>query len=219
MQPGMCAMRKPWTLDFAAEPDEVSALRRVVRSHLGLWGVREVADLAELCVTEMVTNVIKHVGYGTPSTLAVSMRGTYVRVEVQDPDTRALPTLIAATSGAEAGRGIALVDAVADRWGVQLREDRKVIWCELATGLKTPGAHTGGARVTRAEALLHLYGQGQFGRVDAAACEANVAVAEEAAIALIADLLHWLQHHGCDADESLDRAQNRYEKEAEGTLT
>lgn len=83
--------------------EEVSALRRIMRLHLGLWGLHEIAEAAQLCATELVSNVITHVGAGTPTTLAVSMNGTYLRIEVQDPDTRALPTLIQAGADSKAG--------------------------------------------------------------------------------------------------------------------
>ncbi|NGO11467.1 ATP-binding protein [Streptomyces sp. HC44] len=206
--------RKPWDLDFTAEPEEVASLRRVMRLHLGLWGLHEVTDEAQLCVSELVSNVITHVGVGTPTTLAVSMSGTYLRIEVHDPDTRALPTLISAGSDAEAGRGMALVDAIADRWGVQLLADRKVTWCELETGLASADGHCGGARVTRVEAMLRLYGNERTSLPQAARSHTlTAAVAEEAAIDMIADLLHWLRAHGCDADEALDRAQTHFEAE------
>lgn len=71
-----CMPRKPWDLAFLAEPEEVAALRRLVRIHLGLWGLHELVDAAQLCVSELVSNVITHVGPGTPTTLAVSMKGT-----------------------------------------------------------------------------------------------------------------------------------------------
>ncbi|MFJ2832097.1 hypothetical protein ACIPC1_31815 [Streptomyces sp. NPDC087263] len=38
-------------------------------------------------------------------------------------------------------------------------------------------------------------------------------MAEETAIGVIADLLHWLRAHGRDADEALDRAQMHFEAE------
>ena len=66
--------RKPWDLDFTAEPEEVAALRRLMRLHLGVWGLHEVTDAAQLCVSELVSNIITHVGAGTPATLAVSRR-------------------------------------------------------------------------------------------------------------------------------------------------
>jgi anti-sigma regulatory factor (Ser/Thr protein kinase) len=211
--------RKPWDLDFTAAPEEVAALRRIMRLHLGTWGLHGLVDSAQLCVSELVANVITHVGLGTPTTLAVSMSGTHLRIEVQDPDTRALPTLVHAGSDSEGGRGMALVDAVADRWGVQLHGDRKVTWCELATGLSSANGHCGGARVTRAEAMLGHYGAAPLPR-QAGVSTLNVAVAEKAATYVIADLLHWLRAHGCDADEALDRAQFQFEaeiSEAEGS--
>ncbi|MET7775167.1 ATP-binding protein [Streptomyces mirabilis] len=211
-----CVPRKSWDIPFVAEPRGVSALRRIMRLHLGLWGLYEITEAAQLCVTELVSNVITHVGAGTPTTLAVSMNGTYLRIEVQDPDTRALPTLIRAGVDSEGGRGMALVDATADRWGVQLHPDRKVTWCELSTGLTSPNGHSGGARVARTGSMLAFYGAAKTPGPQGPS-PLSVAVAQEAAIDVIADLLHWLRVHGLDADEALDRAQMRVESEAEQT--
>jgi anti-sigma regulatory factor (Ser/Thr protein kinase) len=206
--------RKGWDLPFLAEAEELAGLRRVVRLHLRLWGLPDLVDVAQLCVTELVTNVVTHVGPGTPTTLAVSMNGAYLRLEVTDPDTRALPTLVAATDEAEGGRGMALVDAVTDRWGVILRGDSKVTWCELNTGLGSEGDHVENPQVAKAEALLALYRPGAT--PEPQQCERlSVAVAEESAIDLIADLLHWLRAHGCDPDEALDRAQAHFEAEVD----
>lgn len=215
--------RKLWTLPFTAEPAEVAPLRRVMRLHLELWGLHAVVGDAQLCVTELVSNVITHVGVGTPATLAVSMNDTRLRIELHDPDTRALPTLVSAQDESEAGRGMALIDALADRWGVQLRAEKKVTWCELATGLPGSNGHPGGKRVNQVEALLGVYGRERAQLPRAARSGAlSVAVAEEAAIGIIADLLHWLRAHGRDADEALDRAQTHFEAEvaeAEGSAT
>ena len=212
--------RKPWDLAFTAEPTEVAGLRRAMRLHLGIWGLHDVTDEAQLCVSELASNVITHVGLGTPATLAVSMNGVHLRIEVHDPDTRALPTLLDANANvdSEGGRGMALVDAVAARWGVQLRPDRKVTWCELATGLTSSNGHVERPGVQRAEALLEYHagvksplglGPGRLGR----------AVAEESVITVMTDLLHWLRAHGCDVDEALDRAQTRYDAELESCGT
>ncbi|WP_026178102.1 ATP-binding protein [Streptomyces hokutonensis] len=201
--------RKPWDLAFTADPEEVAALRRVVRLHLGMWGLHDVTDGAQLCVSELVSNVITHVGAGTPATLAVSMNGTRLRIEVHDPDTRALPTLVEATSDSEGGRGMALVDGVADRWGVLLHPDRKVTWCELETRLTSPSGHVDDAGVTRAEALLGFYSAAL--PVEPKQSRLSAALAEEAVIDVITDFLHWLRAHGFDGDKVLDRAQTRFE--------
>ncbi|OIJ88067.1 ATP-binding protein [Streptomyces colonosanans] len=207
--------RRPWEVAFAAEPEEVAALRRIMRLHLGIWGLHDVVDQAQLCVSELVSNVITHVGHGTPATLAVSMNGTHLRIEIHDPDTRALPALIDADCDAEAGRGMALVDAVADRWGVQLYPDRKGTWCELATRLTSPHGHVGGAGVTRAEALLSLYTASRLPS-EPSSSKLRTLITQDMVVDALTDVLHWLRAHGCDADEVLDRAQTRFEVQIEG---
>ncbi|WP_367574446.1 ATP-binding protein [Streptomyces griseoaurantiacus] len=204
--------RTPWVVEFTALEEEVAALRHNVRTHLGAWGLTEVVDEAQLCVSELVANVITHVGTGTPTTLAVLMRGPFLRIEVHDPDTRALPTLMAASVDAEGGRGMAMVEAVTDRWGVQLLADRKVTWCELATGLPSIRTGAGGSRIYRAEAVIGLYGAKKTGNGPRRG-RLGTTEGEEAAICVITDLLHWLRAHGRDADDVLDRAQMRYESE------
>ena len=215
MHNGVGAQRKPWSLPFVAEPEEVAALRRLMRLHLGLWGLSDIVDAAQLCVSELVSNVITHVGPGTPTTLAVSMNGPHLRIEIQDPDTRALPTLLESGVDCEGGRGMALVNAIAVRWGVELRADRKVTWCELAAELDLAVSEQDSPRLSRAEGLLDIYGAEQAPRATSAGSHRLcLARAEEAAIDIIADLLHWLHTHGHDADDILDRAQTHFEAEA-----
>lgn len=106
-----------------ATPKAVPELRHRLRDHS--YDVR-------LCATELITNVIEHVGDGTPVTVRVrpTAHGR-VRVEVDDPDPRALPVLLHATPTAESGRGIALLDSLSRRWGVEQAPDRKTVWCEM----------------------------------------------------------------------------------------
>ncbi|BCL20730.1 ATP-binding protein [Streptomyces tuirus] len=205
--------RKPWDIAFTAEPAEVAALRRIMRLHLGVWGLQHLVDEAQLCVSELVSNVITHVGSGTPATLAVSMKSNHLRIEVHDPDTRALPTLRDAATDSEEGRGMALVDAVADRWGVLLHPDRKITWCELATRLATADGHVQASSVMRAEALLHHYAAAAQPQHRVGAGRLTSTAAEETVIAAITDFLHWFRAHGRDADDMLDRAQMRFEAE------
>jgi hypothetical protein len=181
-----------------------------MRLHLGVWGLHDIVDAAQLCVSELVSNVITHVGHGTPATLKVSMNGTRLRVEVHDPDTRALPTLVDADSDSEGGRGMAVVVAFADRWGVLLGPDRKVTWCELETGLATQNGHGSRAGVTRAEALLSLCAVAKL-PCGSSPDRVSTAVAEKAVVGVIADFLHWLRAHGCDAEEILDRARAQFD--------
>ncbi|MDK1347158.1 ATP-binding protein [Streptomyces sp. 378] len=215
MSQEVCMPREPWDIAFMAEPAEVAALRRTMRLHLEGWGLHHVVGEAQLCVSELVSNVITHVGPGTPATLAVSMKGAHLRIEVHDPDTRALPTLRDATTDAEEGRGMALVDAVADRWGVLLRPDQKVTWCELTTQPTTTDNQVEDAGVIRAGGLLRHYAAAAQPQPQrrVGASRLTSTVAEETVIAAITDFLHWFRAHGRDADDMLDRAQMRFEAE------
>ncbi|NBM16789.1 ATP-binding protein [Streptomyces sp. GC420] len=204
--------RERWELALAAEAKEVSAVRRQTRARLTQWGLPGLVDRALLCVSELITNVVTHVGCGTPVTISLCMKGTHVRIEVRDPDTRALPTLLASGDEAESGRGLAILDAVSERWGVVLGEDTKTTWCELRTGLTSPTGHTGGAPVDRAEVLIRIYGEEAVPRPEPRA-QWSLALAEGAAIDIIADLLHWLRAHGCCPEEALGRAWMHLEAE------
>ncbi|WP_371101709.1 ATP-binding protein [Streptomyces sp. PU_AKi4] len=200
-----------WGIPFLAEPKEVSVLRGLTRTRLSDWGLQELSDSAQLCVSELVSNVITHVGCGTPANLTVSLRGARLRIELRDPDARALPTLVEASDDAEGGRGMALIDALAERWGIDLHDNGKVTWCELVATPATPDGHAG-VRVTRAAKVLSSYGDGEL--FSTSRCSRLGAMAAEAtAIDVIADLLHWLQAHGHDTDEILDRAQTHFEAE------
>ncbi|WP_405617561.1 ATP-binding protein [Streptomyces sp. NBC_01511] len=209
-----CVQRRPWEVPFTAEPRVVARVRRAMRLHLSLWGLSDLEDVAQICVSELVANVINHVGPGTPVTLAVSTDGVHLRIELTDPDTRATPTLLAPMSDAESGRGLMILDAVADRWGVISRSDSKVVWCELATGLEVSKKHPRHPVVAHAEMSIVRHRSAQCPPSDEGS-PLSMAVAETAAIDLIADVLHWLRANGCDPDEALDRAQMHYEAELE----
>ncbi|WP_328427412.1 ATP-binding protein [Streptomyces sp. NBC_00443] len=212
-----CVGRQSWVHWFAAQPSALSELRRTLKLRLILWGLPEHVDVVQICASELVTNVIQHVGEGAPTTLRITFKGPYLRLEVADPDMQALPTLLAACSALESGRGMAVVDALADhRWGVFLRDDAKVVWCELATNTSVVSEPTAGPRVTRAGALLDLYGSWQLPCGTAMSGGRSVlgaAAAEEAAIGVLADVLHWLRAYGYDPDAVLDRAQTHFEAE------
>ncbi|MGH3327225.1 MAG: ATP-binding protein [Streptomycetales bacterium] len=108
--------------------------RRQVR--LKLWlhaGARDVLDDAELLVSELVTNAVLHANARPwqPVRVLLWRAGAALRVEVHDPDPTP-PVLMSATEGDESGRGLLLVDTLADAWGVQARPDGKSVWFELA---------------------------------------------------------------------------------------
>ncbi|MGW5562405.1 ATP-binding protein [Streptomyces tendae] len=119
-------------LDFLAVPKAVPELRRAVAEYLGEDGAGACADV-QLCVTELVANVIRHVGEAAPVRVRVSSSGGRTRIEVTDPASDALPSLRHADTDDESGRGLSLLDAVAWRWGVDRGGpgEGKTVWCEV----------------------------------------------------------------------------------------
>ncbi|MEG3627322.1 ATP-binding protein [Streptomyces poriticola] len=104
-------------LVLPALPEAVPEVRRAVREFLG-----GSCGAAELCVTELLANVIRHVGEGVPVSVRVAAAPPdgRIRVEVTDPAPQSLPAPLCPGADDESGRGLALLDAAASRWGVQV---------------------------------------------------------------------------------------------------
>ncbi|WP_414497445.1 ATP-binding protein [Streptomyces sp. CRN 30] len=123
-------------LEIRPDPAEVGRARRWARSRLAGSGIREDEPLAEtlvLLVSELVTNAVVHTG--RPAVLRLRLPGiaadeVAVRLEVTDASACA-PVPRCADGDATGGRGLALVDGLADRWGWAREDGGKLIWCEL----------------------------------------------------------------------------------------
>ncbi|MFD3590489.1 ATP-binding protein [Streptomyces sp. NPDC058683] len=121
------------TLDVT--PRSVGLARRIVGTHLDLWGFGRLCDVAELVVTELLTNVLQHtppVHDGTREaqiTLTKIPGGVTLCVHDDDPNQ---PRLVQASSDSEHGRGIQLVKALADVFGSALSPGGgKDVWVTL----------------------------------------------------------------------------------------
>ncbi|GGT14557.1 ATP-binding protein [Streptomyces atratus] len=128
-------------LEVGPDPAEVGRARRWARSRLVGSGIRDDEPLAEtliLLISELVTNAVVHTGcpavlrmlFGTAETAGTA--GT-VRVEVADTSCRP-PQQRHAAGEDTGGRGLELVDGLADRWGWQPEGAGKRIWCEVDRG-------------------------------------------------------------------------------------
>ena len=102
--------------------------RVFLRRALHGWHLEGLSDLTELLGTELVTNVVAHVG--RPMTLRSVHDGSRVRVEIDDPSP-IRPVVRHPGVCDEHGRGMLLVDQLADGWGVDWRPDGKTVWFEL----------------------------------------------------------------------------------------
>jgi hypothetical protein len=105
-------------------------IRRIVRSRLRDWDLVALTDAVELGVTELVANVVRHVPDRRCAVLLLR-QAEGVRVEVSDSSPE-LPVAHSDLSpDAEYGRGLVLLDAVADKWGViPALGGGKTVWFE-----------------------------------------------------------------------------------------
>jgi anti-sigma regulatory factor (Ser/Thr protein kinase) len=111
----------------AAEPDAASRARALVGRTLHDWGLDELLDTTQLLTNELVTNAYRH-ARGEIG-LQMAKGGTLV-VEVSDQDER-LPHRAEATPECQWGRGLTLVDGLAQKWGARSITSGKVVWFEL----------------------------------------------------------------------------------------
>ena len=113
-----------WTGAFA---DVCEAREFVARAAVG-WSVHEVDDLC-LVTSELATNAVVHARTGF--SVVVGLTNHSIAVEVTD-GSDVLPVLERYPSRCESGRGLLLVEALADRWGwaPELRP-RKTVWAEV----------------------------------------------------------------------------------------
>jgi anti-sigma regulatory factor (Ser/Thr protein kinase) len=118
---------------FEKQLPAVDASSAEARAFLGmalsLWHLDRLGDVPQLLVTELVTNVVRHVG--SSMTLRACFDRRTLRIEVDDPSD-ALPVMQYSQPEDESGRGLEIVDALASRWGVARQlDDGKSVWFEL----------------------------------------------------------------------------------------
>lgn len=114
---------------FRRERRSVPAARAFALWALEDWGIRGCADDVLLCVSELATNALLH---GVPAGRGFRVYLRYgddvLRIEVHDSGD-GWPRL--REPDGESGRGLLLVEALADKWGVLERGPGKIAWCEF----------------------------------------------------------------------------------------
>jgi anti-sigma regulatory factor (Ser/Thr protein kinase) len=121
----------PLELGLPADPTSSRVARQRVAAVLQEWGAGVLADPVELLVSELVTNAVSHVG--TDVRLRVEKLPAGVRVRVFDGGVDPLqPRPREVPPDSPTGRGLLIVDNVADRWGVERTDAGKQVWFELS---------------------------------------------------------------------------------------
>ncbi|MCX4846814.1 SpoIIE family protein phosphatase [Streptomyces sp. NBC_00893] len=115
-----------------AEPERIAAARQQMRDLLHDWADPEQVDAAVLMISEMATNVLVHTdGDALMLAQATGEHGErLLRVEVSDGSDE-LPHKRRPGEMASSGRGLVLMEMLADAWGVDPRGAGKSIWFEL----------------------------------------------------------------------------------------
>lgn len=115
-----------------AEPERVGVARRQLRELLHDWPSADQVDSAVLLLSEMLTNVLVHTD--ADALLLAEVRGEAgdrrMRIEVTDTSDD-LPHKRRPGELASSGRGLMLIELLADLWGVDPQGEGKSIWFEL----------------------------------------------------------------------------------------
>jgi anti-sigma regulatory factor (Ser/Thr protein kinase) len=125
------------TCELAARPESAKAARDFTRRTLREWQMARLSDVAELVVSELVTNALRHGLLSTrwmpgehPIRLRLLRQDPYLMCMVTDPDT-AGPVRMEPRGDAEGGRGLQVVESCSVRWGWQPQDTGKVVWALL----------------------------------------------------------------------------------------
>jgi anti-sigma regulatory factor (Ser/Thr protein kinase) len=105
----------------------VPTARHFVESILAGWGLEEIGWTATLVVSELAANAALHARGESFAVHIATQADSSVLLEVADGSLR-LPQQRSYSSDATTGRGLRLVNELADDWGVHSRNNGKTIW-------------------------------------------------------------------------------------------
>ncbi len=104
-----------WAARFPNQPDSVTEARQFAAHHLSGSVTAQALEDVVLAISELATNAIKHAH--SSFVLSLDLTEEMLRVEVTDADSR--PVVVpSAVALADTGRGLRIVQALADQWGI-----------------------------------------------------------------------------------------------------
>ncbi|MFD7994367.1 ATP-binding protein [Streptomyces mexicanus] len=120
-----------YSLQLSPTPRGARLARLLAAEQLRSWGVP--SDPAEHIVAELAANAATHGRVpGRDFRLLLYVVGDTLRIEVTDTSGERLPHVRPAAADDESGRGLLIVEALADRWGVVPGPPpRKTVWAEV----------------------------------------------------------------------------------------
>ncbi len=123
------------SVDLRPVPASVPVARHLVVDLLRSWAAEQDRDDAALLVTELVANVVDHVQGEASLTLELTLSEQWLRIAVVD-GSALRPVMAELDNARPRGRGLRLVQAIADRWGSEDHRGGKRVWFELEAGLR-----------------------------------------------------------------------------------
>ncbi|MGW3724073.1 ATP-binding protein [Streptomyces sp. NPDC000851] len=123
---------RSFSVQLSSTPRGARLARLLATEQLRSWGLP--LDPAAHIVAELSANAATHGRVaGRDFLVLLYVIGDTLRIEVTDTRADRLPHAEQPTSDAESGRGLTIVDALADRWGVaEGPAPRKTVWAEVA---------------------------------------------------------------------------------------
>ncbi|MFE6554302.1 ATP-binding protein [Streptomyces sp. NPDC057746] len=119
------------SVTLASEAASVPAARRIVREVCDDWEMgADAAETGALLMSELVTNAVRHGQSHSVRVIAERPRSDRLRLAVVDKSCR-MPELGLARPDSFGGRGLVLVDVLADCWGTDLLPWGKRVWAEI----------------------------------------------------------------------------------------
>lgn len=120
------------SVTLASEAASVAPARQMVREACEEWGMNaDAAEIGALLMSELVTNAVRHGHSHSVRVIAEQPRPDRLRVAVTDKSRR-MPEMHHPQLDDSGGRGLVLVDALCDRWGIDLLPWGKRVWAEIA---------------------------------------------------------------------------------------
>jgi anti-sigma regulatory factor (Ser/Thr protein kinase) len=124
--------RPAYSQTLRCEPASARRARLLVSAACNTWGLPDLADTGALVVSELMGNAVEHSGSRLVRVIVSLSEEGRIRVAVVDK-SRTRPAPRTASDDDEDGRGLAVVQALADQWGTDLLSWGKRVWVELCT--------------------------------------------------------------------------------------
>jgi anti-sigma regulatory factor (Ser/Thr protein kinase) len=116
---------------LAPDRTATAAARQVVAGACRAWHLDHVLETAQLVITELVSNVVRHAG--TEMEISLTAHPGALRLAVHDRVPTPPQPAATGDTMAETGRGLLVIAALTSDWGATPTDDGKVVWAVLST--------------------------------------------------------------------------------------